>query len=70
MVVRPSRLARLPRYVVTLGLYGFWRKRDESVLTDQRILLGKGIIRRDERSIPLGRVDDVSVVRQGGLLLR
>jgi hypothetical protein len=64
VVVRPSRLARLPRYVVTLGLYGLWRKRDETVLTDQRILLGKGIVRRHERSIPLERVNDVAVARR------
>lgn len=64
VVVRPSRFARLPFYVLTFGLYGLWRKRDETVLTDQRILLGKGIVRRDERSISLGRVDDVSVARR------
>ena len=64
LVVRPSRLARLPHYILTLGLYGFWRRRDESVLTDQRILLGKGIVRRDERSIGLHRVHDVSVARR------
>jgi hypothetical protein len=64
LVVRPSRLAKIPQYVVTLGLYGFWRRRDESVLTDQRILFGKGIVRRDERSIGLHRVHDVSVARR------
>ena len=47
-----------------LGLYGIWRKRDESILTDQRILLGKGVIRRDERSIGLHRVQDVSVAHR------
>ena|SRR5436190_14097928 len=65
LVVRPSRVARIPLYIVTLGLYTFWRRRDESVLTDQRILLGKGIIRRDERSIGLHRVQDVSVAHRG-----
>jgi hypothetical protein len=64
-VARPGRLATFPRYLVTLGLYGAWRKRNTSTLTDQRVLLGKGIIRRDERSIPLSNVDDVSVARRG-----
>ena len=64
VVVRPSRVARIPRYIVTLGLYGIWRKRDESILTDQRILLGKGVVRRDERSIGLHRVQDVSVAHR------
>jgi hypothetical protein len=65
MVARPGRLASLPKYLATLGLYALWRKRDTSVLTDQRILLGKGILRRDERSIPLGQVDDVTIARRG-----
>jgi hypothetical protein len=65
MVTRPGRLATFPRYLMTLGLYGFWRKRDTSAITDQRVLLGNGIIRRDERSIPLSHVDDVSVARRG-----
>ena len=65
IVARPGRLATLPRYLLTLGLYGAWRKRDTSALTDQRVLLGKGIVRRDERSIPLGNVEDVAVARRG-----
>jgi hypothetical protein len=64
LVVRPSRVARIPRYIVTLGLYGLWRRRDESVLTDQRILLSRGVVRRDERSIALHRVQDVSVAHR------
>ena len=65
VVARPGRLASLPKYIATLGLYGLWRKRDTAVLTDQRVLLGKGIFRRDERSIPLDRVDDVTIARRG-----
>ena len=65
MVTRPGRLATFPRYLMTLGLYGFWRKRDTSAVTDQRVLLSHGIVRRDERSIPLSHVDDVSVARRG-----
>jgi hypothetical protein len=64
-VARPGRLATFPRYLATLGLYGAWRKRNTSTLTDQRVLLGRGIVRRDERSIPLSNVDDVSVARRG-----
>jgi len=65
MIARPGRLASLPKYVLTLGLYGLWRKRDTSVLTNQRVLFGKGIVRRTEKSIPLSHVDDVSFVRSG-----
>lgn len=63
MVARPSRIATLPKFVLTLGLYTFWRRRDTSVLTDQRVLLGKGILRRTERSIPLALIDDVTFTR-------
>ena len=65
MVTRPGRLASFPKYLATLGLYGFWRKRDTSAITDQRVLLANGIVSRDERSIPLSNVDDVSVARRG-----
>lgn len=65
MVARPGRLATFPRYLLTLGLYGIWRKRDTSAVTDQRVLLGRGVFRRDERSIPLSNIDDVIVARRG-----
>jgi hypothetical protein len=65
IVARPGRLATFPKYAMTLGAYGLWRKRNTSAVTDQRILLGKGLIRRDETSIPLGDVDDVSIARRG-----
>ena len=65
MVTRPGRLATFPRYLATLGLYGFWRKRDTSAITNQRVLLANGILSRDERSIPLSHVDDVAVARRG-----
>ncbi len=64
LVVRPSRLLRLPRYLFSLGLYGIWRKRDTCVVTDRRMLLGKGLLNRRERSIPIPRVNDVSYMRR------
>ena len=65
LLARPGRLASLPRYLLTLGLYGIWRKRNVSAVTDQRVLRGRGVIRRDERSIPLSHIDDVAVARRG-----
>jgi len=41
MVARESRWLRLPRYLITLGLYGFWRKRKTAAVTDKRLLLEK-----------------------------
>jgi hypothetical protein len=65
LVAHPGRLATFPKLVMTLGLYSIWRRHDTSVLTDQRVLLGKGILRRSERSIPLASLDDVSFSRSG-----
>jgi hypothetical protein len=65
LLARPSIGAVWPKYIVTLGLYGFWRKRDVSVLTDRRVLIGKGIVRRTERSIPLRNINDAMYQRKG-----
>jgi hypothetical protein len=65
MVARPAIAAVWPRYLMTLGLYGLWRRQDISVLTDRRVLLGKGIISRREQSIPLTRIEDARYVRKG-----
>jgi membrane protein YdbS with pleckstrin-like domain len=65
MVVRPSRALSLGKYLYTLGLYGIWRKRHVYVLTDDRLMSGKGVINRTEVSIPIGRIDEVGFVRRG-----
>jgi Bacterial PH domain len=63
-VERPSRVLVLPKYLLTLGLYGIWRKREISAVTNHRLMLGRGVLSRDERSIPLKRVEDVSFSRR------
>jgi hypothetical protein len=65
MVVRPSRALSLGKYLYTLGLYGIWRKRHIYVLTDDRLMTGKGVVNRTETSIPLNRVEDVAFARRG-----
>ena len=62
MVVRPSRALSLGKYLYTLGLYGIWRKRHIYVLTDDRLMTGKGVVNRTETSIPLNRVEEVAFV--------
>jgi hypothetical protein len=64
MIARPAIAAVWYRYLLTLGLYGLWRRQDVSVLTDRRVLVGKGIIRRTERSIPLANVNDAVYLRK------
>jgi hypothetical protein len=63
--VHPWRGATWPKYVYTVGLYGIWRKRHSIVLTDHRVLLGKGIFTRTERSLPLSRVEAAIYARVG-----
>ena len=65
MVVRPSRTLSFGKYLYTLGLYGIWRKRHVYVLTDERLMTGKGVVNRTETSIPMNRIDEVGFVRRG-----
>jgi hypothetical protein len=64
LLARPSIAAVWYRYVITLGVYGLWRRQDLSVLTDRRVLVGKGIVRRTERSIPLHSINDAVYLRK------
>ncbi len=65
MVAHPTLWAVWPKYLLSLGLYGLWRKRDVSVLTDRRLLVGRGIVFRTEHSIPIERINDAMYVRRG-----
>jgi Bacterial PH domain len=65
LVLRPSRSLSLPKYLYTLGLYGLWRKRHTYVLTDHRMLMGKGLFVRTERSVPISQIEDAVFVRRG-----
>ena len=65
MAAIPGRLATLPKYMVTLGLYELWRRRNTAIITDKRIMFGSGIVRRSEKSIPLSKVIDASFSRRG-----
>jgi Bacterial PH domain len=53
------------KYLLTLGLYNIWRRRNIFVLTDQRVFLAKGVWNRREQSIPLHHIEDASYVRRG-----
>jgi hypothetical protein len=65
VVGRPGIAVVWPKYLLTAGLYGLWHKRNVAVLTDQRVFLGKGLLSRSERSIPLRRVRRASYSRHG-----
>jgi hypothetical protein len=65
LVARPARTMTWHKYLVTLGFYGIWRKRNIFILTDRRVVVGQGVFFRTERSIPLDRVDDARYSRRG-----
>ena len=65
LVAHPAILAVWPKFLLTLGLYGFWHRRNTWVLTDRRVLIGKGIIARNESSIPLRSINDAVYQRKG-----
>ena len=65
MTATPARFSAIPKYLFTLGLYELWRKRNTTIITNQRILFGNGIYQRSEQSIPLKNVMDVGFRRRG-----
>lgn len=48
-------------YVLTLGLWAIWRPRHRIVLTNQRLVVTRGIVSKSERSVPLARIQDVQL---------
>ncbi len=64
-VARPSRLLSAGKYLFSLGLYGLWRRRNTAVVTNRRLLLGRGVINRRERSIPRSKILDATFTRRG-----
>jgi membrane protein YdbS with pleckstrin-like domain len=58
-------MATWPKLVLTLGLYGLWRRRQTTILTNRRVLLNKGVIMHSERAIPIERIADAQFERKG-----
>jgi membrane protein YdbS with pleckstrin-like domain len=58
-----------PAYPFSLGLWAIWRRRNRFILTNQRLVVRRGIVQVVERSVPLGRIQDVNLalrVRHAG----
>jgi hypothetical protein len=64
LTASPSRAANFYKYIYTLGLYGFWRKRDTAVLTSRRLLISKGVFRREEHSVSISDIDSARYTRR------
>lgn len=50
-------------WVLSLGLYELWRRRNVLAIDGREIVAGHGIVSRHDRTLPLGRVQDVTVHR-------
>jgi hypothetical protein len=48
-------------FLLTLGLYGFWRPATFFMVTNQRVIKTKGRVTRSKRSVPLDMVQDADV---------
>jgi Bacterial PH domain len=64
LTASPSRVANLHKYLYTVGLYGIWRKRDTAVITSRRLLISRGVFRREEHSISISDVDSARYTRR------
>lgn len=53
-------------YLITLGLVEFWRRARIVTLTNRRLIIQAGIITKSDRSLPLSKVQDVTVKSQIG----
>ena len=59
---RPSPVAwPLLWYLCTLGFSEIWRRRRRFIITGQRVIVARGLIRRSIRFVPLDRVQDVTM---------
>lgn len=64
LVASPSRAANFYKYLYTLGFYGIWRKRDTATITTSRLLISRGVFRRDEHSISISDIDSARYTRR------
>ena len=54
------------KWLITLGIYEFFRRRTIFLVTSRRVIVRQGVIHRSERSLPVGRIQDINTRR--GLL--
>lgn len=49
------------KLVLSLGLYYFWWRNDYLALSKQAIIRRSGVFTKNERAVPLNRVQDISI---------
>ena len=58
---RPAKAPRWVFYLITLGLYEFWRRATVYAVTDRRVVTRRGIVTKTEGSLPLFYVQDATI---------
>lgn len=61
MTCRPAKAPRWFFYLITLGLYEFWRRANLYAVTDRRVAAKDGIITKTEGSLPLFYIQDATI---------
>jgi putative membrane protein len=60
-VAREHGIVCAPKAIITLGFYLIWWAANKLVVTDRRVYIESGVLRKSERSVPLSNVQDVTV---------
>ena len=50
-------------FCCTLGLYGPWWRAKTLIITDQRVIMRKGVFSKDDRNVQLSRIQDIAIKR-------
>jgi len=67
LAIHPTAWTLGMAYIFTLGLYELWRRATWFTITDQRVILSKGIVTRTQRSVPVDMIQDATVTTQLGV---
>ena len=51
------------KWLITLGIYEIFRRHTVFLVTSRRVVVRQGVIHRNERSLPVGRIQDISTRR-------
>lgn len=48
------------KWLITLGIYEVFRRHTMFIVTSRRVIVRTGVVRRNERSIPMRQIQDIS----------
>ena len=57
----PSAFGTRDLYVLTLGLWAIWRRRQRFIVTTERVIVTRGILFKSVRTVRLSRIRDTTL---------